>query len=201
MYQIKIHQLPNGRCALRVARQGASACLLSWNGETARRLIAWAELNDGQQVSKHRVRELAVAGAAAGRSEGVISQCAVEKTVKDRRGLHLSEDELVEICLSEYPGLTAESIRKTLLELTRQQKIQRIPVEEHLVFYDADTTAHLHLFDPTSRRLFDAPENGVLVGHYKQAPPALSVPSSTPGDFPETISDRRASLPTSLPSD
>lgn len=77
-------------------------------------------------------------------------------------GNHFSGEEVSCLMLLECPSLEVQRITAQLDDLARWQVIQRIEVDTDNVFYDIDTRPHLHLFDPGSRQLSDAPVQGIM---------------------------------------
>ena len=53
-------------------------------------------------------------------------------------------------------------IHACLDDLTTWKVIQRIVIDDENVFYDVDMRPHLHIFDPVTRSLVDAPRAGVV---------------------------------------
>lgn len=161
-FAVQIGRRNDGQPTLSILKTRCSDTLFRWCGETARRVIAWAGLRDGQVLDKHRVRELAVVGAAAQQSIDSERRGRVEQIIQSRRGEHLSEDELVALCLSECPGLADDAVIRQLRTLADTGAVQRIVVDDDAVFYDADTSDHLHVYDPVTKTLHDAPQAGIV---------------------------------------
>lgn len=86
----------------------------------------------------------------------------VAKTLFERRGEHFSESDVVCLMSLECPSMRTSLVHTCLDELTAWNVIQRIVIDSENVFYDVDMRPHLHIFDPASRSLYDAPETGVL---------------------------------------
>lgn len=76
-------------------------------------------------------------------------------------GRHLCEDDVVGITTLCQPLMEEQRIRMVLDKLVADGVVQRIGVNG-MSFYDLDTTPHLHVFDPSTKELVDAPETGVL---------------------------------------
>ncbi|MEL7451683.1 MAG: hypothetical protein AAFN78_20925 [Pseudomonadota bacterium] len=88
---------------------------------------------------------------------------AVAITLFRHPGAHLShEDVLCLVCL-QNPASCEETVSACLEDLTNWQLIQRIVVKGRHVFFDIDLRPHLHLFDPSTNSLQDAPLDGVVV--------------------------------------
>ena len=90
------------------------------------------------------------------------SHLLVAKTLFARRGEHFSEADVVCLLSLECPSMRTSLIHTCLDELTAWKVIQRIVIDEENVFYDVDLRPHLHIFDPATRRLSDAPRKGVV---------------------------------------
>ncbi len=86
----------------------------------------------------------------------------VAKTLFKRQGEHFSESEVVCLMALEYPSMRTSLVNTCLDELTAWDVIQRIVIDDENVFYDIDMRPHLHIFDPATRSLRDAPQSGVL---------------------------------------
>ena len=81
-------------------------------------------------------------------------------------GKHLLREDAVGMTALEYPSIDRPRIQSLLDDLVRWRVIQRIEAgietgKEH-VFYDIDTTPHLHLYRSQTGELDDAPDTGVL---------------------------------------
>ena len=70
---------------------------------------------------------------------------------------HFSEDEIVCMYLLRFPLRCADRVRLKLLDLAEEKLVQRIVVDDGNVFYDVNTTPHMHIFDSRRRVLYDAP--------------------------------------------
>ena len=79
-----------------------------------------------------------------------------------RPGWHYAHDDVVCTLALCLPVVGRRRVEQHLDDLVRWLVIQRIVVDTNNVFYDIDTTPHLHVFDARSRELHDAPEAGVL---------------------------------------
>lgn len=77
-------------------------------------------------------------------------------------GKHLLKEDAVGITVLQYPSVDTHRIESLLDDLARWQVIQRIDVDNEHVFYDIDTTPHLHVYHSQTGELDDAPETGVL---------------------------------------
>ena len=86
----------------------------------------------------------------------------VAKTLFERRGEHFCEADVVCLLSLECPSMRTSLIHTCLDDLTAWDVIQRIVIDSENVFYDIDRRPHLHIFDPATRRLTDAPSTGVV---------------------------------------
>ncbi len=86
----------------------------------------------------------------------------VAKTLFERKGEHFSESDVVCLMSLECPSMRTSLVHTCLDELTAWNVIQRIVIDSENIFYDVDMRPHLHIFDPATRSLRDAPPTGVL---------------------------------------
>ena len=145
----------------------------------------------GFDCDKHLVQRLAIAGAAASRKFDVEpdspepaqrqpapraddapdSQAAsrwsslhgiVTGLLQEFPKQHLAEEDIV--CLMQFrlPCISRRQVREALSDLADWNHVQRIRVPTGALHYDLDTTPHLHVFDPKTQQLHDAPQSGVL---------------------------------------
>lgn len=77
-------------------------------------------------------------------------------------GKHLLKEDAVGITVLQYPSVDTRRIESLLDDLARWHVIQRIEVDDEHVFYDIDTTPHLHVYRSQTGELDDAPDTGVL---------------------------------------
>ncbi len=77
-------------------------------------------------------------------------------------GKHLLKEDAVGITELQYPSVDTHRIESLLDDLARWHVIQRIDVDDEHVFYDIDTTPHLHVYRSQTGELDDAPDTGVL---------------------------------------
>ena len=77
-------------------------------------------------------------------------------------GKHLLKEDAVGITELQYPSVDTHRIESLLDDLARWRVIQRIEVDDQHVFYDIDTTPHLHVYRSQTGALDDAPDTGVL---------------------------------------
>jgi hypothetical protein len=75
---------------------------------------------------------------------------------------HLSEDDLLCLAMLEAPNVGQRRVLDCIDDLVRWRLISRIAVDTEHVFYDIVTEPHLHVFDPCTGELCDAPQKGVL---------------------------------------
>ncbi len=90
------------------------------------------------------------------------SHLCVARILFERRGEHLSEEDVTCLALLVCPSVKVETVRSCLVDLARWRIVQRVIVDEDTVVYDTETRPHLHVFDPVRRRLDDAPQRGVI---------------------------------------
>ena len=110
--------------------------------------------------------------ASAHQSEQIapITPCGfIVSLLSGQHSVHLSEEEIVWLASMEFPCLPGKTVRQELNELVRGGHLQRIRVNDNLVFYDANTEPHLHIFDERTRELRDAPGNGVVMTRSRSA--------------------------------
>ena len=77
-------------------------------------------------------------------------------------GQHFSEQDILCIMTLQFPCIGTRRVSGCLRDFVLWRLVQRIEVDEHNVFYDINTTPHLHVYDPDRRLLLDAPESGVV---------------------------------------
>ncbi len=77
-------------------------------------------------------------------------------------GNHFSAAAVLSLMLLEYPVFSRSIITPELDDLAHWSVVQRIEIDADNVFYDINTTPHLHLFDPVTRELRDAPASGFV---------------------------------------
>lgn len=161
---------------------------MQWRGELASQLIRLGHLasiapgRPPRYCSKIEVRHLALAAAsisfalnqhsAPGPSDfaqtGIngsltLQHRKITDTLRRRRPHHFSHDELVCLLSIEHPAMDTVQLESSLAELVEWEQVQRIEVSPERVFYDIDTTPHLHVFDRRTGTLRDAPAEGCLV--------------------------------------
>lgn len=78
---------------------------------------------------------------------------------------HFCEIDILCLLLLEYTSFEEVSITSQLEDLALWNLVQRIEVDIDNVFFDINTTPHLHIFDPNTRLLRDAPQTGVIFPH------------------------------------
>ncbi len=86
-------------------------------------------------------------------------------------GQHLSAEDVRCLLLVEFPSLALSDhqISTCLADLARWRVIQRIEVDAENVFFDIDTTPHLHVFDPRTRELRDANAQGIVYANHESS--------------------------------
>ena len=162
---------------------------MAWHGELASQLIRLGHLasiaagRPPRYCSKNEVRHLALAAASIsfalnqdlepGPSDyaattGIdrsltLRHRKITDTLKHRRPHHFSHDELLCLLSMEQPAMDRTLLETSLAELVEWERVQRIEVSPERVFYDIDTTPHLHVFDRKTGTLRDAPAEGCLV--------------------------------------
>ncbi|MEM9058099.1 MAG: hypothetical protein AAGD86_11515 [Pseudomonadota bacterium] len=86
----------------------------------------------------------------------------VAATVFCHPDAHLSLADVYCLMTLNNPAVRETAVHECLEDLVSWSLLQRIEVDNEHVFYDTDMQPHLHLFDPESGNLTDAPANGVL---------------------------------------
>ena len=88
----------------------------------------------------------------------------VASLLRSREGIHYTLNEA--LCLLNLNGyaLTESRVGQILDRLSDRGELQKITVPCGRVFYDCDTTPHLHFYDARKNELRDAPATGVLSG-------------------------------------
>ncbi|MEM7432981.1 MAG: hypothetical protein AAF351_13760 [Pseudomonadota bacterium] len=84
------------------------------------------------------------------------------QTMLDHPGHHFLRDELVCLLLLTFPCIDIEAIDEHLDDIVDWGLAQRIEIDAEHVFFDTNTAPHLHLFNPETRVLIDAPNRGVV---------------------------------------
>jgi len=77
-------------------------------------------------------------------------------------GKHFAHEEIVCLLTLQNPCACRERIDTHLDDLVAWEVVQKVVVGGDRVFYDINTEPHLHVFDPVSGELADAPSAGVL---------------------------------------
>ena len=161
----------------------------AWRGKTADRIlrsraIPTASRRGGKYYcDKHSVRQLFIAAAALCLPEVdadlqlvYLNQHRIRRDRKGRYGLHdrilellfaypghhFSEQDVLCITALQYPCVTSRHVSRCLRDIVDWRLVQRIEIDAANVFFDIDTTPHLHVFDPEKRVLLDAPSTGVV---------------------------------------
>lgn len=75
---------------------------------------------------------------------------------------HFSEQDILCIMALECPSVSAQRVFRCLRDIVDWRLVQRITIDQHNVFFDINTTPHLHVFDPGRRVLLDAPSTGFV---------------------------------------
>jgi hypothetical protein len=86
----------------------------------------------------------------------------VSEAILAQPGYHPALDDVVHVLLCRFPTLDRGQVEACLEDLVQWRIVQRVTVDAEHVFFDADTKPHLHVFDPATRTLHDAPREGVL---------------------------------------
>ena len=77
-------------------------------------------------------------------------------------GYHFSENDIVCLTKLETPGIDAHRIVKHLGDIVGWRLVQRIEIDPANVFYDTNTSPHLHVYHARNRTLSDAPSDGIV---------------------------------------
>ena len=77
-------------------------------------------------------------------------------------GHHFSEQDVFCVMSLRFPYASTQRVSRCLRDIVNWRLVQRIDVDENNVFFDTNTTAHLHVFDAKRRLLLDAPQSGVV---------------------------------------
>jgi len=86
----------------------------------------------------------------------------IARVIFSHPGSHFCEQDVICLLLLEYTSFEEFPITSQLEDLARWNVVQRIEVDADNVFFDINITPHLHLFDPDTRELCDAPLRGVV---------------------------------------
>lgn len=161
----------------------------AWHGKTADRIRQSGVIPPASRpgvayhCSKRAVRELFMAAAAvclpevdAGLQLVYLNQHRIRRDRKGRSclhdrilellfsypGHHFSEQDILCITALHYPSVTAQRVSRCLRDIVDWRLVQRIEIDAANVFFDTDTTPHLHVYDPDKRELLDAPTAGFV---------------------------------------
>ena len=173
---------------IKIRRAGSHAIVVEWHGETARYLLESQPLQptlltEGTRaLSNAEVKTLTL--SAASRQMAAASRCRQTTEALDRRlaelgirlpglhkriaavlfehpGKHFGQTEAVCAVLLHHPMLCEGRLAVALEQLADWSVLQRIEVGDR-VFYDIDTSPHLHVYCEQTQQLFDAPQTGVV---------------------------------------
>ena len=188
-YRLRIDSASPGPASVEVFDLSAQRRLALWQGALADRLLATEAFppsyrNDGSHLcDKGIVRRLTLAAAASQLALQHNSGCVVEfsrhrlrshtpprsslhhrilRLLYAHPGYHFSEHDVVCLILLGTPGVDDRQIVAHLGDIVRWRLAQRIEVDAVNVFYDINTTPHLHVYDAHRRILLDAPKTGYV---------------------------------------
>ena len=171
-----------------IRHAASQAIVVEWRGETARHLLESQPLKptllheNTRALSNAQVKTLTLAAAAM--NMAAASECpAATEALKQRlaeRGLrlpclhrriaavlfehpgkHFDQTEATCAVLLQHPMLCEARVSSALDQLAAWSVLQRIEVGD-CVFYDIDTSPHLHVYCERTQQLFDAPLTGVV---------------------------------------
>ncbi len=180
-YLLQVSGSQTASLSLRVHDLDRNRVILQWNSAIGQRLLAspaapvGARRNGFFPLTKRGVKRLTlvamsirmVLDAPGRRRERRRQKPGLHRYVADmlreRAGEHLLAEDIVASVLARLPATDPALVERCLGELVDHGKIQRIAIDAATIFYDADTRAHLHVYDPDSRTLTDAPTQGVIV--------------------------------------
>ena len=186
-YQLYVSDQPGDTASIRVYDGMLKRVLLTWQGAVAREMLDSAMLpfciraTSCHGCDKALIQKLTLAATAISlaldlgeEAEGLRRR--LEKL--DRRlsafhhhiasllfahpGKHFAHDEIVCLLTLQNPCICRDRIEAHINDLVDWQVVQRIAVDRDRKFYDVNTEPHLHVFNPRSGELHDAPDNGVL---------------------------------------
>lgn len=204
-FRISVVQLAWTDPAVRVFDRRDGAALFEWTGAAARRLLArpllpptrsCAVFECDQAFARRLALEAAAAalvpaGPAASTTPATDRHPTYHEHLLSRLRAsgeqHFNRRDLVSLVVADCPALDAARVDILLDEFVRRRQLRRIAVDNDNVFYDLDTTAHLHVFDPVTGVLMDAPDDGVVI-----------IAAGQPPDIAPTI--RNGSLPSATAS-
>ena len=83
-------------------------------------------------------------------------------------GVHMTAEDACQHLTLDGIFVHENQVAVCLDGLTECGLLQRIEVDADNVFYDVDTTPHLHVFDANTRELHDAPGHGLIVLHQQR---------------------------------
>ncbi len=171
-----------------IRHAGSQAIVVEWHGETARHLLECQPLTPTLLdeatgvLTNAQVKTLTLAAAARCMAEAIRSRQS--PAALDRRlaalglhlpslhqriaavlfeppGKHFGQTEAVCAVLLQHPMLCESRLANALEQLAAWSVLQRIEVGD-CVFYDIDTSPHLHVYCERTQQLFDAPQTGVV---------------------------------------
>ncbi len=198
-YQLYISDHPGDTAAIRVYDSMLKRVLLTWQGAVAREMLDSDMLPFCVRAAschgcdKGLIQRLTLAAAAIGMAldrGGESGRLRRRLASLDRRlsplhhyiaqmlfshpDRHFGHEEILCLLTLQNPSSCRVRIQTHLEDLVAWEVVQRVTVGNDRVFYDIDTTPHLHVYDPISGELADAPNVGVVIGD--QA--ALAAPGS-----------------------
>ena len=188
-YRLHVIAVPPGVASLEILDLSAQRRLARWHGPVANSLLNCDALpleyrsNGSHPCGKKLVSRLMLAAAAADLSTQNEGRQLVDlqrfrlnahrpgrsslhnwilRLLYSHPGYHFAEQDVVCLTMLEAPGVDAGTIVAHLRDIVSWRLAQRIEVDAANVFYDIDTTPHLHVFDARRRMLTDAPDSGCL---------------------------------------
>jgi Fe2+ or Zn2+ uptake regulation protein len=194
-YQLFVSDSPGDAATIRIYDSVLKRILLAWQGEVARRLIEshllryCAQSASCHGCDKKLVHTLALTAASIAmdlehrsghdllsvrlqeldRHLPAFHTC-IANVLFSHPGRHFGHEEVVCLLSLRNPSVCRRQIDDHLDDLVRWQVVQRVAVDRNHVFYDINTTPHLHVYCERRQELFDAPVAGVL----RMTPPSPS---------------------------
>ena len=186
-YQLYVADNPGQNPSIRVYDSVLQRVLLTWNGAIAREILDAGFLPYCVRAAgchgcdKNLVKELTMSAAAISmlldrgqqdcrlrrRLEDLdlrlpASHHRVAATLFAYPDRHLGHEELICLLTLRDPAVYRGRVERELDDLVAWNVIQRITVSQDKVFYDINTSPHLHVFDAACDELRDAPTDGVI---------------------------------------
>ena len=187
-FVLQVRHPDSSGVSISIRQADSDSALVEWRGAIARHLLDKHPLAqpvvDGKTRALNKDEVKALTLAAAGRNMAAAQWCTrMPKGLETRLsslgvhlpplhqrmaallfehpGKHFEQADAVCAVLLHHPMVCEARLVQALDQLADWQVLQRIDLGDK-VFYDIDTSPHLHVYCEHTQQLFDAPSTGVL---------------------------------------